>query len=1060
MARTHDWSDHAIVARGREAMHAPWGAYADRSGAEKSLDSPWVLSLDGDWAFLLVPRPEAAPADFMTPGFVDDGWARLHVPGNWELQGHGEALYVNIAYPFAADPPAPPADNPTGCYRRSFVVPPAWRGRRIFLELGSVDSSFHLWINGVERGYGSDSKLPSSFEITENLHDGENTVAIRVYRWGTSAYLEKQDYWHLSGIQRSVRIIAKPTAHLRDWCVQTYLDDSRHSARVVARAWISRPAGAAAILPSGMIDYPAVQGWMVVFRFRGLHGEVCAELKAPVARRSPMYGAVAAGQLREEAFSAVVSLEVSAPLLWSPETPHLYTLVLELQDPQGSAVDWERQPIGIRQVDIRDGVMRLNGQRLVVRGVNRHEFHPCRGRTLTLADMREDIIAIKRLNFNAVRTCHYPDDERWYDLCDELGLAVVDEANLETHGLEALLSRDPTWCAAYLERAIRMVLRDRNHACVLLWSSGNESSFGPHHAAMASWMREADPTRPVQYESGFPPPAVSDILAPMYPDLDWVRDVLADPAEQRPMIMCEYAYAKGNALGNFDKFWDLVWRVPRFQGGFVWDWRDKALEIPLAGGGVRWEYGRKAFELDHVERMCLNGVVGPDLKEHPGAWEIKFQQAPVHAWASEDDLRRGHIRVQNRYSWLSLDHLTVTWAVTEDGRLVTGGELPAPSCAPMADAILTIPFPTPILAPAREYWLILRFRLARDELWAPRGHELQATQFQLPWRGPAAPIRSAASMPALSILEDGQRVSLKTERGGVSFDRVQGVVVSLTAGSIELLSRPMTGCFVRAPTDIDHAIGDAGLAAQWKNAGLGRLRNTVEQFSLQHVGDKHVHVHVVSTLYAEDAAASIRRETTYIVFGSGDLIIDEGVSLDAPIVSFARVGLRAGLFGSFGRLRWYGRGPFENYPDRKAAALVGDYSANVSDLLTPYVYPQENGLRCDVRWVALTSEDDIGLLVRGMPVFCMSALPVWLEDLEAATNLADLSVRDEISLHCDGFHMGVGGDTGWTINVHPEYRLPPGHYRYALRLRPLLADDDPTVVGSERLQIEVAGQVG
>jgi beta-galactosidase len=708
----------------------------------------------------------------------------------------------------------------------------------------------------------------------------------------------------------------------------------------------------------------------------------------------------------------------------------------------------------MRQLDIHEGVVRLNGRRLVVRGINRHEFHPRRGRALTLADMREDIVRMKRLNFNAVRTSHYPNDERWYGLCDELGLAVVDEANLETHGLEALLSHEPSWAAAYLERAIRMVLRDRNHASVLFWSLGNESCVGPHHAAMAAWIREADPTRPVQYESGFPGPAISDILAPMYPSLDWVSQLLTNADEKRPMILCEYAYAKGNATGNVREFWDLVWRLPRLQGGFVWDWQDKALE--KAGSEARWEYGKKRDEVDHVERMCLSGIVGPDLAEHPGAWEIKMQQAPVFAWASDQDLRQGRVHVQNRHDHLGLDHLRINWAVREDGQLIADGSLSAPTCTPTASATLKLPVPAASPAPGSNSWLELHFVLDRDQAWADRGHEVYAAQFELPSRSAPARIRSVASMPPVSLADRNGLIQLNTARGSLAFERANGTIISLTAGRRELLTQPLVGCFLRAPTDIDHAIGDYGIAVQWKKAGLDRLNGTIESFQVVCLSPALVRLSIRTLLGARQASTCIRRETVYLVYGSGDLRIEEAVSIDAPVVSLARIGLTTCLKGEFANLRWYGRGPFENYPDRKEAALVGVYTALVRDLLTPYVFPQENGLRCDVRWAALTSPDGVGLLVQGLPRFHFSALPVTDDDLMAAANSADLHARQQVTLHIDGFHMGVGGDNGWSINVHPEYRLPSGSYHYAVRLCPLQPGDNPAELGRELLE-QMAG---
>jgi beta-galactosidase len=730
---------------------------------------------------------------------------------------------------------------------------------------------------------------------------------------------------------------------------------------------------------------------------------------------------------------------VAGARLWSPETPTLYTVELELLAADDAVVDAERQRVGLRVVAIRDGILMLNGRRLVVRGVNRHEWNPWRGRAVTEADMRADIVAMKRLNFNAVRTCHYPDTERWYELCDELGMAVVDEANLETHGLQAHLSRDPLWAGAYLERVVRMVLRDRNHACVVVWSLGNESFFGPGHAAMAAWVRQADPSRPVQYESGDPGAAVSDIRTPMYPGLDWVRQVMTDPADRRPMIMCEYAYAKGNSTGNVREFWDLVWEQPRFQGGFVWDWADKSLVVRDAAGAERHRYGTPGGESDGVERMCLNGVVGPDLVPHPGAYELKLHQSPV--WLVVEDAATGRIRCHNRHHTLSLGHLALVWRLHDDGLTVAEGRCALPELVAGTSGVFNVDVPPGTPAAGATRWLDLRVVMVSATAWCPAGHEILATQARI------------GSAPAVCVTATG-RVESAVEADGVlltgrdwsaRIDRAAGALTALRVAGRDLITRPFGPCLHRAPTDIDLLIGGGGYAATWAAAGLDAPVPRVHDLQVARASDNLLLVRWHGELALRHG--HIQRSATWTIGSDGDLVYEETLVIDAPVPTLGRIGLEGSLSGACDQWRWVGRGPFENYPDRKDAALIGDHRLAVRDNLTPYIFPQECGLRCDVSWMALTAVDGSGLLVQGQPLLHASALPVRRSDLAAADNLADLVLRDDVAVHLDGFHQGLGGDTGWTRNVHAPYLLPPGRYRWSVRLRPLRVGEDPAHLG-------------
>ncbi|MEI7437971.1 MAG: glycoside hydrolase family 2 TIM barrel-domain containing protein, partial [bacterium] len=558
--------------------------------------------------------------------------------------------------------------------------------------------------------------------------------------------------------------------------------------------------------------------------------------------------------------------------------------------------------------------------------------------------MRRDIVLMKRLNFNAVRTCHYPDDPRWYDLCDELGIYLVDEANLETHGVHGDLSRDPAWAHAYLARAIRLCLRDRNHASVIFWSLGNESHFGPHHAAMHAWLRHADPTRPVIYEGGNAGADITDVMTPMYPNLDWVRRVMADATETRPMFMIEYAYAKGNASGNFEEFWKMVDEHPSFQGGFIWDWQDKALAMKLPDGrrvfgyggdlGCGWDYVRHP---EHPTQV-LNGLVSPDLDPHPGAWEVQQIQSPVALLATPDDLKHGRVNIWNKHLERSLDGMALVWKVTENGCGIAAGrvDLPAVPAGERAAIVLPLP-PPPAPRPGAEYWLDLRCELIRAEAWAPAGHALTWDQFALPW-----PVRARQwpSLPAgvrVAGNADEAAISLHAGCATLRWGRRDGLLKSWIVDGVERLAAAPVECYWRAPTDNDFLLNNpSGYKALWAQAGLDHLQRNPALVEWGLVDSGAAVVRVVSRLTGAGSTPLIRCETTYHLASNGELQIRQRSWIAAETPTVARIGLELMLPVGFECVRWYGRGPWENYPDRKRAALVGNYRSTVSDLYYPY----------------------------------------------------------------------------------------------------------------------------
>lgn len=1025
-----DWDDPQVTGRNRVLTHVPLGAYADADSARRGdrLASPYVRSLNGRWRFQLTPSPAAMPAGFADPAADDSDWLQLAVPSNWQLDPAvpDRPIYTNIPYPFRKNPPAPPEVNPTGWYRRSFELPADWAGREVFLLFESCDSACKLWVNGLEAGYSEDSKLPHEFDITALLRPGRNHLAVMVPRYCSGFWLECQDYWHLSGIQRDVLLYSKPPAHLRDFSVRTVLDAQCRDAELQVRAYMN--------------EVPDLAGHQVELTLYDPAGKAvwAAPVLQPVATASPMYGDTA-----PEFTAASFRVPVAAPRLWTAETPWLYTLVLTLRNAAGQALDFESCRVGFREVRIREGQLQLNGRRLVLRGVDCHEHHPAKGRALSVADMRDEIVAMKRLNFNAIRTSHYPHHPAFYDLCDELGMYVLDEANLETHGVGAMLSKDPLWLGAYLERAQRMALRDKNHPCVIGWSLGNESHHGPHHAAMANWLRYYDPTRPVQYESGFPGPAISDIMCPMYPKFEWITQILADPRERRPLIMCEYAYSKGNALGNFRKYWDLVDQWPRFQGGFIWDWRDKALLRPV-NGKPEWAYGNEfdggvgpdgfAYGKFENPQMCLNGVVNPDLTPKPGAFEVKKVQAPV-AFLPGERLLAGELTVWNKYLALDLAHLEFGWELTCNGEVQQEGVVAAPAARPGEKALLRLPVQIPATGqPAAEYWLNIAAWQVAATPWSEPGHVIAWEQFRLPVSVPGV---DPAPHPELHLegCAEPERLVVTGTGFELAFDRSRGALASYRLAGRELLAAPLEHSFMRARTDNDYMVNNPGSYYQdWLAAGLDRLETRVLACDGGIVAPGLAVVRCVTRHQAAGQPRGFLCQSSYTIFATGDVLVENRVDAEAGLPLLPRIGMKLALVPGFERLSWYGRGPFENYPDRKEAALVGCYRASVDEQFFPYVDPCECGAHQDTRWLRLEDDRGVAFTVRGEPLLQFSALHYRIADLLAAGHVYELTRTPETQLNLDGFHFGVGGDTGWTRNVHPEYQLPAGTYRYAFRL--------------------------
>lgn len=1086
---SYDWENPAVFQRMRIPMHTPTGAY---ESAEQALScdrmvSKYVVSLDGMWKFYMADSPQTVPEKFFAVDYDDSAWNEIPVPACWEYQGLGKPVYTNILYPFKRnegnshfeielangnyelDAPFVPEENPTGCYRTTFIVDESHMGRDIFLDFEGVESCFYLWVNGHLAGYSQDSKLNAEFCITPYIEAGENVLAVEVIKYCDGSYLEDQDYWHLYGITRSVRMYSRPLQRIRDFKVETLFPQGENNNYNTATLKVS-------VWPH---DH--------VLKYGENHVEI--ELYDSALQR---IGSAASrpfaycGFYLEEKFVAHTELPVTAPSLWTAETPYLYTVLVKLVSPDGTVLDVESSRVGFREVRIsKDGILLLNGKRLVIRGVNRHEFCPETGRYVSEEHMRKEIATMKQLNFNAVRTCHYPDSTKWYDLCDELGIYLVDETNVETHGIGGQLSASPEWTAAYVERASRMVLRDKNHPSILLWSLGNESGAGMNQAAMYGWIKEYDKTRYVQYESANPGPNISDILAPMYPSLNWIEECMSNQNDLRPFISCEYAYAKSNSNGNFAMYWDAIRKYPRFQGGFIWDFADKAI---LKDG--RYLYGGAFGEelTDPTPDMCLNGVVFADLSAKPGTDEVKNIQSPVqinsYLTYAVDPVTGSFApktvwKVDNDFHARSLDGYSLQWEVVKDGIELLCGAHNLSAAAGKSedidlDAILERVSEEGFSLGDGESYLNCRVVLAADTFYAPMGHIIFQKQIALSEKY-LLPPQSPLFAESLAVKETEHTLTVSATDMTLIFNKHTAAFDSICMGEKEVLAGGQFQ-FFRAPTGIDEGTHEPPqkYADEWIKEGLADTAcpsavnvsdNTdcTDHTKLDNNTDCKCVANARQNLPYEVTSLSVHRGEAHVMIEAGLLwkksqiraqitwmIGSEGIRWNGSVINecntdtLPRIGFafRMPVHTEKGRtgngdaetLRWYGRGPQETYADRKSTAFVGLYQSTIPKQHVPYLVPCECGGHEDARWLKL-GEGNSTLTFHGAKPFHFSALPYSTDAYAKAAYPDELTADGYYYLNLDAYHAGLGGDTGWTKNIHPEYRIERGFYPFDFTVR-------------------------
>ena len=1081
-----DWENQQVISINREPARASFFPFAnvDQALAANYRHSPYVRYLDGAWRFSWAERPDSRAIEFFRTDFDDASWRTIPVPGTWETNGYGTPIYVSAGFPFRIDPPRVTSEpqehfttfterNPVGAYRHEINVPDDWHGRRVFIHFGGVQSAFYVWVNGVRVGYSQDSMSPAEFEITEYVAPGKNLLAVEVYTYSDGSYLEDQDAWRLSGIFRSVVLYSTGSVRISDFAIRTELDDEYRDAELQIKPELDALAES------------DTSGWTVraqLYDDSGAevdHDDLTADVTSILNRdrvwsimheRTPQRG---------PAKFAWMASKIVEPAKWSAETPNLYTLVLTLLDADGSTVEAVATRVGFREIEIRDGRLLVNGAPVRLRGANRHEIDPADGKAVGYERMVEDITLMKQANINAVRTAHYPSDPRWYELCDRYGMYVMNEANVETHGVRGELANDPSWHAAFLDRAVQLVERDKNHPSVVLWSLGNESGYGPNIAAMSGWIRDFDPTRPIHYEGaqGTPrDPLTVDVVSRFYTrtmgeylnpgvradsgeeraeNARWERLLgkTTIPGETRPILASEYVHAMGNAVGNLDEYWQEIYSHPQMLGGFIWEWVDQGLyqltdngEHFIASGG---DFGDEPNHGGFV----INGIVTADRQPYPKYWEVKKVYQPALFEAL--DLVPGNVRLRitNRHHHVNLSKFDVTWQVLSGGEVVQKGTLDQVDILPGKNAEIGIPVrPIGDLAPWADYWLSVNVRLRSSTPWADADYSIAFEQFKLDIAEPPDEPESLATDARLDIDDVGEEITVSGPGAfKVTFSRSNGTLTGLDFGNGNVIASvpgdiagPVLQAW-RAPTDNDRGFGN-WLAREWTDAGIDTMTRDIESFRVTRVAPNLVRIDVVAVSRA--VTGSIEHVTAFRVRGDRIVDIENAFNPQGELPPLARMGVRLFVAPGLETYQWYGHGPHENYIDRKRGAPVGFWSGSVAEQFVPYVRPQNNANKEGVRWLSLTNPTGRGILVvaEGAPISA-TAIHYTEHDLAAASHPHELAPRDETVLSLDVRLNGLGNSSAGP-GVLSKYAVPPERHvlRYSLREAPtadltVLADD-------------------
>ncbi|MDN0123188.1 beta-galactosidase [Yersinia aleksiciae] len=1018
-----DWENPQVTQYHRLEAHPPFQSWRDINAAQSDSPSAQRQWLNGLWSFSYFTQPEHVPDNWIDRDLA--GVKTLPVPANWQLHGYDTPIYTNVQYPIPVDPPYVPKQNPTGCYSRDFTLAPDWLASgqtRIIFD--GVNSAFYLWCNGVWVGYSQDSRLPAEFDLTPYLQAGNNRIAVLVLRWSDGSYLEDQDMWRMSGIFRDVSLLHKPEIHLRDIHIATHLSPEFSSANLDVMAAINIP-------PLDINDPLVTEAYQVCVQL-WLVDKLIASLQQPL-------GTQVIDERGHYSDRTRLCLRVEQPSLWSAEQPTLYRAVVSLLNNKNELIEAEAYDVGFRQVSIHQGQLKVNGKAILVRGVNRHEHHPQTGQVIDEESMRQDIILMKQHNFNAVRCSHYPNHPLWYRLCDRYGLYVVDEANIETHGMQPMgrLADNPQWFSAFSERVTRMVQRDRNHPCIIIWSLGNESGHGATHDALYRWVKSSDPTRPVQYEGGGANTPATDIVCPMYARVDedqpfpavpkWsIKKWVGLPDESRPLILCEYAHAMGNSFGGFARYWQAFRQYPRLQGGFVWDWVDQSLTRHDEHGQPYWAYGGDFGDKPNDRQFCMNGLVFPDRSPHPSLYEAQCaQQFFQFSLVSTTPLA---ISVTSEYLFRSSDNERLYWRIECGGEIMLEGSLTL-DLLPESTRHYTLAEQLPIIDNPDNLWLNVEVRQVSKTPWSPSDHRSAWHQWHLPQALSAqpSPLPEDNALSPLQLHQDTHHIMVTHQQQRWQFNRQSGLLEQWWVGENPMLLSPLCDQFVRAPLDNDIGISEAtridpnAWVERWKKAGMYHLEprclslqadslsSSIQisaEYSYEYAGQRLLHTH---WLYRFDQ--------------QGRMTIDVRTQVATALPPPARIGMCCQLSDIAERVDWIGLGPHENYPDRQLSAQYSHWSQPLEQMHTAYIFPSENGLRCNTNTLNYGHWRMTGHFHFGISRYST-------EQLMTTSHQHLLKPEQGTWLNIDGFHMGVGGDDSWSPSVHLDDLLTDKIYQY------------------------------
>jgi len=985
-------------------------------------ESPWYKSLNGEWKFKLYDNPFSLPDDFFKKDFNDKGWSMIKVPSDWQTEGYDYPIYVNQPYSWTYDPkpPAVPHDyNPTGLYRYYFDVPAKWKNRRVILHFGGINSAAYILINGKNVGYTQGSKLPAEFDITPFLNKkGHNLLALEVIRYSDGSYLECQDFWRLSGIERDVFIYSVPQNHIFDFFIKSTLDSS---------------------YTNGIFNMDVVlRNFDKNVKPENLKLQTSIYYKDKLLKDTLLQ----INTNGDDSSITVVGFRLKNVKKWSAENPELYTVILRLKNKNGKTVELLSSKTGFRTSEIKNGQLLINGKAVLLKGVNRHEHDEFTGHVVSREMMTEDIRLMKRFNINAVRTSHYPDDPYWYKLCDKYGIYLIDEANIESHGMgyrpDRTLGNNPQWQKAHLERIRRMVERDKNHPSVIIWSMGNEAGDGVNFVAASEFIHRRDPSRPVHYERALNREHV-DIYSPMYASIGYIeRYAKSNP--RKPLILCEYAHSMGNSTGNLKDYWDVIRKYPALQGGFIWDWVDQGLAKYDSTGQKYWAYGGDFGPQDVPSdgNFCINGLVQPDRTPHPALYEVKSVYSSIH-WQALD-IKNGIFKITNEYDFTNLDKFDILWQIVADGKIVAQGKTENTDIGPQQSKIVKIDINDSLLKLKDEIFIDFNAVTKTSSELIPKGFEVAATQFLL--KKPFFKTSEKTHGHKTGYQTQDDKTIITGDDFKVIFDDKNGFLESLYYNGEKIIGNPLKPCFWRAPTDNDFGNGMDKRQGVWRNAADNMiLKKRTVSVSKDSAGG----VQITYYHYLKNVRSQLKTE--YLIKPDGSITIGMTFSPGIKgIPNLPRYGFYLSVEENFSELRWYGRGPFENYCDRNSGSLVSVYKSTVSEQYYPYIRPQENGYKTDNRWLTLTDKRGNGLFIKAVDtVFGFSALNNTDDDFDQlfASNYKhtnDIRPEKRIFVHIDLKQMGVGGDNSWGAKPHKPYRLPVKEYFFEIELIPFSAD--------------------